>query len=175
MSNCITTNRLMLRQPLPNDIDEFAAMNADPRTMRYVGQGVPYDRQKSEATLAMFIEHWKRHGFGLWMLRDRQSEAFIGFTGFHHPDGQDGIELGWRLRSDCWGDGYAFEAATFCLNYAKDHFTEKRLIHRIQTENTRSIKLALKLGGRLVTHETDGDRDVSVYETRLGHGLINRE
>lgn len=115
----------------------------------------------------MFIDHWTAHGFGLWMLRKRQGETVIGFAGFHYPDGQDGVELGWRLRSDCWGQGFAYEAATFCLGYARTNFTDKRLIHRIQTENTRSINLAVKLGSRFLKQEKEGDRIVSVYETRL--------
>ena len=167
MSSNFKTERISLRYPAMSDLDDFAEMNADSQIMQFIGSGVPYSLEKSSDTLTMLIDHWKTHGFGLWMLRNRQSESFIGFAVFNYPEGQDGIELGWRLRSECWGKGYAFEAANFALNYAKENFDEYRLIHRIQTENKRSINLALKLGSQFLRYEKDGDRDVAVYETIL--------
>ena len=51
----------------------------------------------------------ERHTSCLWRCR------FIGFTGLNEPGFAahftPAVEIGWRLRRDAWGQGYASEAA----------------------------------------------------------------
>lgn len=59
-------------------------------------------------------------GWGFWALEEIQSKQFIGFVGLHEPDIPyefvPCVEIGWRLKRDKWGFGYASEAATEAEN-----------------------------------------------------------
>src|SRR6476646_1522691 len=73
------TERLLLRQWRDEDLDPFAALNADPETMRYFP--APPSREQSNA----LAEHARRHiddeGWGLWAVEVVGGASFIGFVG----------------------------------------------------------------------------------------------
>ena len=57
------------------------------------------------------VDHWRQHGFGLWMARDRATGQFVGRGGLHHVeiDGRDEIEVGYTFLAEFWGRGLATE------------------------------------------------------------------
>ena len=61
-----STERLLLRRWQPADRDPFAAMNADPDVMRYIGDGRAMTRAQSDELVDAIEAHWEQHGFGLW-------------------------------------------------------------------------------------------------------------
>ena len=75
----------------------------------------------------------------------------------------DEVEVGWRLRSDAWGRGYATEAAYVSLDIAFRVRRFPRVISRIERSNAASIRLASKLG--LVRNTELESRDaLQVYQ-----------
>src|SRR5438309_598744 len=78
----IDTDRLFLRRWEPRDLAPFAALNADPDVMRYIGAGRTLTRDESDAFVARIEAGFDEHGFGLWCVEPRDgSAACIGFTG----------------------------------------------------------------------------------------------
>jgi RimJ/RimL family protein N-acetyltransferase len=113
----ITTERLILRGWRPSDIAPWVAMNADPEVMRFFPD--VQTREQSEAMAVRIQDHIDEHGFGLWAVERRSDGAFLGFTGLAtlrdiYPMAP-GVEAGWRLSRDAWGQGYASEAAAASL------------------------------------------------------------
>lgn len=106
------TERLTLRRWRDGDRDAFHALNSDPAVMATIGP--PMSRAESDAFLNRIEARFDEHGFGLWCV-DLDGSA-IGFTGFMIPWFRDGVEIGWRIRSEHWGHGYAPEAAQQCLS-----------------------------------------------------------
>lgn len=111
------TERLRLRQWLPADREPFAALNADPRVMAFLPSRLT--RTESDA-LADRCQHLiQQQGWGLWATTLKASDQFIGFVGLHRPSPQlpcsPGVEIGWRLAFDYWGQGLATEAARAAL------------------------------------------------------------
>ncbi len=74
-------------------------------------------RAESDAFMNRIEHHFVEHGYGLWCM-DLDGEP-IGFTGLSHPWFRDGVEIGWRLRSEYWDHGYATEAAGEVLRFAR--------------------------------------------------------
>jgi len=75
----ITTDRLILRQWRPLDLEPWVAMNADPEVMRYFP--AVQTRDESESMMVRNRDHIDREGFGLWAVERRQDGVFLGFTG----------------------------------------------------------------------------------------------
>ena len=58
------------------------------------------------------------------------------------------MEIGWALRQEVWGRGYATEGATATMNWAFDHLGWTHVIHSIDPGNIASQAVARKLGSR---------------------------
>ena len=116
----IRTDRLLLRRWFDSDREPFAALNADPETMRFFPETL--DRQASDAFVDRIEARFEQQGFGLWALEVTETGEFIGFTGLNPlPDGvpgAGGMEVGWRLARHAWHRGYATEAAKAALDVA---------------------------------------------------------
>ena len=93
----LRTARLQLVVPAARHAAAFAALHADPYTMRHIGQGRPLDRTDAWLQLAMLIGHWQMRGYGVWMLEDPADGSFVGRVGLFHPAGWDEAELGWMI------------------------------------------------------------------------------
>ena len=113
MDQPIETDRLVLRRWRDDDLEPFAALNADPEVMEFFP--APLTRVESDAFVARIDAGLAARGFGLWALELRSTGAFIGFTGLSVP-GFDApftpcVEVGWRVARSSWGSGLASEAA----------------------------------------------------------------
>jgi len=116
----LRTDRLVMRRWQHADREPFAALNADPHTMRFFPGTL--NRVASDAIVDLIEERFEAQGFGMWALEIASTGQFIGFTGLNPlPDGMpggDGTEVGWRLARTAWHHGYATEAARAALEVA---------------------------------------------------------
>lgn len=140
------TPRLRLRAFVQGDLDDYAAMCADEEVMRHIGAGGSVGRDVAWRQMALFLGQWALLGYGMWALERRSDGRLIGRAGFLNPEGWPGNELGWLLARDAWGQGYAFEAASAALAFGRRELGLGALISLIRPDNTRSIRLAERLG-----------------------------
>jgi RimJ/RimL family protein N-acetyltransferase len=116
----LRTQRLVMRRWQASDREPFAALNADPCTMRFFPATL--NREQSDAMIGRLEERFEAQGFGLWALEIAHSGEFIGFTGLNplpsDVPGAGGMEVGWRLARRAWHHGYATEAARAALDVA---------------------------------------------------------
>jgi len=117
--------------------------------MRYLR---PADRDESLRQSERFAAHWEEHGYGLWALRRHDSDVVLGFAGlsipYHFPSVLPAVEVGWRLRRDQWGRGFATEAARPALIHGFGDLGLDEIISLIHAENARSLAVASRLGLR---------------------------
>ncbi len=105
----IRTERLRAGVWRGEDTTEFIRMNADSRVMRY------FPKRLSPEESVEFLGRIKRefavYGYGLFAVRERTGGHFVGFVGLHRfdfdADFAPGVEIGWRLLPEYWGQGYA--------------------------------------------------------------------
>lgn len=150
VSTVLETARLILRPFTVDDFDAFAAMYADPRVTQFVTEdGKSLSRFAAWRAFAGIVGHWALRGFGLFAVTERTSGAFIGRIGPWDPEGWPDFEIGWALRPECWGHGYATEAVKRCIEYAFRELDRSHLSSFIAPENSRSIHVAERVGERL--------------------------
>lgn len=143
----IVTPRLHLRPFTPADVPAMRAVYEDPRAMRYVASGAFDSPSLTEAAVREYTEHQRLHGFAGWAVVERESGVVIGDAGLHAlPPPQTALELGYTLRPDLWGQGYATEAAAACIAQAFDVIGATEVVALVEPPNHASIRVAEKLG-----------------------------
>jgi RimJ/RimL family protein N-acetyltransferase len=116
----IATPRLIGAPAGPRDLADIRRLHGDPRVMATLSpDGGTFSEEQSRAFLQRSAEHWKLHGFGLWVLRERASGNFVGYGGIKHAvvEDRDEVELAYAIRSDCWGRGLATEISLAALKF----------------------------------------------------------
>ena len=144
----LTTPRLGLRRWLAADIPLFAGMNQDPAVREFFPNLMTYN--ESAASVRLIERHFDEYGYGLYAVDLLSTGEFIGLTGFSHP-GFDAwftpcVEIGWRLRKEAWGQGYATEAAQACLSHGWATLGLTKVMSFTALLNTRSERVMQKIG-----------------------------
>jgi RimJ/RimL family protein N-acetyltransferase len=159
----LASKRLVLRMFRESDFDAYAEMCGDPEVMRYLGDGQPLSRADAWRNLALVLGHWQLRGFGLWAVEEKRTGALVGRVGCWQPEGWPGFEVGWTLRRQFWGKGFATEAALQAVDVAFNTLGRERVISVIQPENSGSIAVALRLGMCFDGHTQVLSRPALVY------------
>ena len=147
----IETERLILREWRDADLAPFADMTGDPEVMAHLG-GVPDD---PDAAAAEMIARQRAvadaQGHCFWAIERRAHGAFLGFCGLRiggHPGTPviDELEIGWRLRRDAWGQGYAKEGALASIAWGWEHSARARIAAWTVPANAASWGLMRRVG-----------------------------
>ena len=142
----LETPRLLLREFTPADANALETVLGDPVTMQYYPAA--FDRKGIEEWIGKNIGRYQRDGHGLWALMLKDSGELIGDCGctLQEVEGMNHIEVGYHVRRDLWGRGYATEAARACMEYAFAQLGAARVISMIRPENLQSRRVAEKNG-----------------------------
>jgi RimJ/RimL family protein N-acetyltransferase len=148
----IETQRLILRQWQPEDLEPFAQMNQDPLVMEFMLSLL--SKEESEKFITRAVAHLEKYGFSWFACTIKETNAFIGFVGLRVPYFEASftpcVEIGWRLASKYWGHGYATEAARAVLDKAFTEWGLKEVVSFTVPNNVRSRRVMEKLG---MTHD----------------------
>jgi len=171
----LTTDRLLLRPWKESDAEPYADLNQDPAVVEHFAG--PVAREASYEQVDYFNQMIAERGFGFWALEVRETGQFIGFTGLSVPsfeapflstveNGLPGVEIGWRLAKDAWGNGYATEAARAALGYGFGPAGLDEIVSFTATTNLPSQRVMQRIG---MTHDEADDFDHPRIEK--GHRL----
>jgi RimJ/RimL family protein N-acetyltransferase len=166
----IHTDRLVMRGFRDEDLDELAVINSDPEVTKWVGDENGLSREESWRRIAYWLGHWELRGCGQWALVDRERDRLVGRAGLLLPEGWPGLEVGWLVGREFWGQGYAPEAGKASMEWAREELGSDHIISLIEDSNERSARVAEKLGmtveGR--TRILDEQFEVRVFGRDLG-------
>lgn len=146
----LRTDRLLMRRWRDADRAPFAAVNADPEVMEFMGPRLP--PAASDAFVDRIEAAFDARGWGLWALESTASGAFLGYTGLWPWGTESGlpfapaVEVGWRLRRSAWGHGYASEAGRAALDHAFATLGLDEVVSMTAVENQRSRRVMERLG-----------------------------
>jgi RimJ/RimL family protein N-acetyltransferase len=159
----IHTPRLLLRRWTDDDLAPLAEINADPEVMRWIGDGSVRDLEQTAEAIERWEDEWDEEGFGLFAVELLASGELAGFTGLSVPtflpEVLPAVEIGWRLGTQFWGQGYASEAAHAALEFALEDRGLDRVVSIARVGNDASENVMRKLGmtpERVTTHPVYG-------------------
>jgi RimJ/RimL family protein N-acetyltransferase len=142
----IRTERLVLREPEARDRAAVIELLASPEVGTYLGGPRPRDELEREMPAAperppgLFTVDLNGAMIGQVILRRAQASPR------RSPSAAGKAELGYLFLPQAWGFGYAAEACAAALDWLDDTLPGEPAVLFTQTANTRSMRLAAKLG-----------------------------
>lgn len=175
MSVILATRRLTLRELQTTDLDVVAGMLADREVMRHWPR--PYTRDEAVDWIARQRDRYARDGHGYWLAVDTGSGRVVGQAGVmtlelnRRPE----AALGYILRRDVWGLGYATEAAAAVRDHAFRTTPCDRVVALVRPVNLPSQRVARRLGMRAVGLTTYAGLEHVIFAVgREGAGGLRR-
>jgi RimJ/RimL family protein N-acetyltransferase len=150
------TSRLRAERLRAEHLAELQRMHADEVVMAHLGG--PRDEQATLDYLRINLRHWDEHGFGLYILRERDGVAPIGrgLLRTLRVDEVDEIEVGYAFYEPFWGRGYATEITAGCMDVGRRYLSRDTFVALTSEKNLASQHVLTKSGFH--------------YEKRVLHG-----
>jgi len=160
----LTTKRLRLEPITDSHLEGLCKLNSDPLVMRYIS-GKAETREETIAMIQRVKDRWAELGYSWWSFIDVENNEIIGAGCIQHlgRERANPLEIGWRLRVDKWGQGYASEAAQCMAAFAFDQLKAQTLCAICMPENAASSHVMKKLGMSYQGMERWHEKDTAVY------------
>jgi len=164
------TERLIFRKLEELDFDDWLPFYHHPKSTQY-WEGLPKD--PAEACRAQFdrvFERYENNLGGMNALVSKASGELVGICGLlvQTVDHTTELEIGYSVLPKFWLQGFAFEAAQKCKEYAFENAFADSLISIIQVDNVPSQKVAQKNGMHLDKTTTYKNNPVHIFRVNRG-------
>lgn len=167
----IETERLVLREIIPEDAKAFFEMDSNPEVVKYVGMKPLTEIGQSVEMIKSIRKQYEENGIGRWAVIQKDTGKLVGWSGLklikainnHHNI----YDLGYRFTSEYRGKGYATETSIAVLNYAFTEMTLGKVFAYADVENNASNHVLKKLGFAEKGTFMDEDDECFWYEKSL--------
>lgn len=145
----LETERLVIRNWHDGDRDLFFEINSDDRVMAFF----PFRRDRAESDV--FLDRIRKdivtRGYGFTALQLKSTGETIGFAGLMPtqivPSAPEGcVEIGWRLATRYWGNGYVTEAAERLLAFGFEDLGLTEIVSFAVWNNDASTAVMRRIG-----------------------------
>lgn len=140
------TPRLQLREYQPDDLMGLHVILSDAITMQF--WPAPFTPEATRNWIERQIRSYAERGYGRWAVISKESGEQIGDAGFlfANINGRDEVDLGYIIHYPYWRQGFAIEAASACLAYARAHLPIGRVVANMPHDHLASKRVAERLG-----------------------------
>ena len=142
------SERLGFRNWRNVDLDAFAELNSDAEVMEHFPNTL--SKIEVEELIEKLKEHYIINGFTYYATEILDTKEFIGMIGLalqkYETIYTPAIDIGWRLKRNAWGKGYATEGAKRCLEHAFYELDITRIIAVCTIGNKKSENVMKKIG-----------------------------
>lgn len=166
----IETERLILREIIPEDAEAFFAMDSNPEVVKYVGIQPLTDISQSIEMIESIRKQYSENGIGRWAVISKDSGKLVGWSGLklikEINNHQNIHDLGYRFTPEYWGKGYATETSIAVLNYAFNEMKLNQVFAYADVKNDASNHVLRKLGFEEKNTFIDEGDDCFWYELK---------
>jgi ribosomal-protein-alanine N-acetyltransferase len=146
----VETERMVLERLRMEHLEELSRLLRDPRVAAtgWPG-GMPPSAREVVASLEDKEHHWERHGFGMWLMRDRETGEMVGRGGLQwttYVRDLDDVEVGWSVVPERWGQGLATELANASSEVAFGPLKLEEIVAFTLPDNVASRRVMEKAG-----------------------------
>jgi len=144
----VETPRLICERLRMEHLPEVSTLLQDPRVAEWLWpHGGPTDQDLIDGTRQK-ERHWERHGFGLWLLRDIDTQAVTGWGGLQwtYVAELNEVEVAWAIAPDRWRQGLATELAETSIATAFGPLGLDEIIAFTMPHNVASRRVMEKTG-----------------------------
>lgn len=155
------TERLYLRELLPDDKKELRKVLSDPEAMEFYPNA--FSEEEVENWINWNIDNYKKYNHGLWAVILKEGDVFIGDCGITMQSiGDETVpEIGFHIIKEYCNKGYATEAALACKEYGLNILHYPKIFSYTTVRNVPSQKVAKKIGMKIYKHfEKNGERQI---------------
>ena len=158
MRFCLETERLILRDMVPEDYREVFLWTGDPEVARYMVYPV-YTRAEDVKTWleSRNPDDPDKYDTGFVL---KETGELIGSGGLFYKPKDDLWTIGYNIRRDQWGHGYTPEAIRAILEYVKTQRDVRGIQGEFASANHKSRRVMEKLGMEyaedVTLHKLDG-------------------
>lgn len=142
------SERLGFRKWRNEDLEEFAKLNSDEDVMEHFPNTL--SKKEVEKLIDKLRNHFAKNGFTYYAAEILETNEFIGMIGLAFQDYKTtftpAIDIGWRLKRNAWGKGYATEGGKKCLEYAFNELGINKIISVCPIKNNKSQNVMKKIG-----------------------------
>lgn len=156
------TDRIILREIVPEDAAAMFEMDSDPEVHVYLGKSPIQTIEQSLESIRYIRQQYLDYGIGRWAIVDKKTNQFVGWGGLKfRTDVVNGqtcfYDVGYRLLRRFWGQGFATESAKATLKYAFEELSLNTVYALANVENNASRKALLKSGLKITARiENEG-------------------
>ncbi|WP_350291129.1 GNAT family N-acetyltransferase [uncultured Croceitalea sp.] len=161
------SERLLFRSIVQEDFDSWLPFYENPKSTQY-WDGLP--KNAEDACREQFDKIFERYEKGLGGMNAlvlKETNKLVGICGLlvQIVDGIEELEIGYSVLPEYWRNGFAYEAAHKCKNFAFENGFSPSLISIIHINNVPSQKVALKNGMKLDKTTSYKENPVHIYRT----------
>ncbi|NNE31945.1 MAG: GNAT family N-acetyltransferase [Winogradskyella sp.] len=150
VNTIIETERLILRPVKETDIDDFFELDSNPNVYVYLGRKPVTTIKQSEEMVAGILQQYKEFGIGRLAIVKKDTNDFIGWSGLKYEQNLRAdfnyYDIGYRLKEQFWGNGYATEAALASIDYGFNGLDLKEICAAAEIEHKVSNAILNKIG-----------------------------
>ncbi|MBX9975883.1 GNAT family N-acetyltransferase [Cytobacillus firmus] len=139
------TERLLLRTMQANDLDAVYEIWGSPEVMKYCGGAST--KSRIQRSIGFYRQLQNEKGYSVYTVLLKETSAIIGVCGFNPAENEDEAELLYHFNQNCWGKGYAAEAAAACVAALRKNCQNvRKMIAAVDPANPASGKVLVKIG-----------------------------
>lgn len=166
--NILYTKRTYVREITPSDLAELYEL--------YQGDGITnymeplYEWEQEAEYIRSYIDcMYYYYGYGMWIIRERETGRLLGRAGIEHRDMGDAVwpELGYVIGANDQGKGYATEVCQAVIAYAAQELGFDTLHCFIHPDNLASLRVAEKLGFQPAVQNEKPDHGLLHFQMKL--------
>ena len=166
------TERLILREIMPTDIEGMFELDSDPIVHKYLGNKPVKTKKEVEKVIEFIRQQYKERGIGRWAAIEKSSGDFIGWSGIKLNTGekealngkQDFYDIGYRFIPRYWGKGYASESSFATLDFGFKELNIETMCGAADIYNIASNKVLKKIGLNFIEEFMYKDEKINWYE-----------
>jgi RimJ/RimL family protein N-acetyltransferase len=147
----LETERLVLRRFTAGDVEALVGLDSDVEVMRFLtGQPTPRDEIEQKVLPGILATYELHPGLGTFAAHEKATGRFAGWFGLQPTRDPWTVDVGYRLRREVWGRGYATEGTRALVDHAFRDLGVQRVVADTMAVNAKSRRVMVKAGLRFV-------------------------